>query len=99
MTNSELTRTVTVVNHEGFHLRAMTLLVNLARRFDATITLVKGNYSVDAKNTPLQLLGLDAHQGDTITVKASGRDAGEALDALAELFASHFEDPAGSRPE
>ncbi|NLE38161.1 MAG: HPr family phosphocarrier protein [Pirellulaceae bacterium] len=99
MTNNELTRTVAVVNHEGFHLRATTLLVNLARRFDSTITLVKGSYSVDAKSTPLQLLGLDAHQGDRITLKANGHDAGEALDALAELFASHFEDPAGSRSE
>jgi phosphocarrier protein HPr len=87
------TRTVTVVNHEGVHLRAATLLGNLARRFDATISVAKGNLVVDAKSTPLHLLALGADHGEDLVLKATGDDAEEALAALAELFAACFPEP------
>jgi phosphocarrier protein HPr len=93
MTDNEATRTVTVVNREGFHLRAASLLVSSARRFDSTISIAKGNHVVDGKSTPLQLLGLGAGQGERLVLKAIGPDARDALDVLAGLFASHFEEP------
>ena len=93
------TRTVTVLNPEGLHLRAATLVVLLARRFRSDIVLMKGNLSADGKNTPLQLLGLVAEQGEQLTLEAVGDDAEEALEALADLFASEFrEDPPDQRP-
>lgn len=91
--SNEATRTVTVMNREGFHLRAASLLVSSARRFDSAISIVKGNHVVDGKSTPLQLLGLGAEQGEVLVLKATGNDAHDALDALADLFASHFEEP------
>jgi phosphotransferase system HPr (HPr) family protein len=94
---TEATRTVTVVNREGFHLRAAMLLIALARRFDASIAIVKGSFRGDAKSTPLQLLGLGANQGDRVILEAVGDDAHDAVDALAELFASHFSEEAANR--
>ncbi|MBN1588330.1 MAG: HPr family phosphocarrier protein [Pirellulales bacterium] len=93
MTDNEATRTVTVINREGFHLRAASLLVNSARQFDSAISIVKGNQTVDGKSTPLQLLGLGAEQGEMLVLRATGHDAHDALDVLANLFASRFEEP------
>jgi phosphotransferase system HPr (HPr) family protein len=100
MKNKQATRTVTVVNHDGFHLRAAVLLITLARRFESAVSVVKGNRVVDGKSTPLHLLGLDADQGESLELRAIGPDADEALDALVELFASGFEEsPSPGHPE
>lgn len=99
MDDPRATRSIGVVNREGFHLRAATLLVKLARQFQSHIFLVKGSVRVDAKSTPLQLVGLGAYQGDQVLLEAVGEDAEEAIDAINELFASHFdEDMAQRRP-
>jgi phosphotransferase system HPr (HPr) family protein len=96
--NLKATRTVNVLNPEGLHLRAATLVVLLARRFRSDIALVKGGISADGKSTPLQLLGLGAEQGEQLALEAVGDDADEALEALADLFASGFqEEPRGER--
>ena len=97
MDETNTTRIITVVNPEGFHLRAATLLVRLSRQFESDISVIKGGLRVDAKTTPLQLLGLGAYQGDQITLEASGDDAEEAIDAVAELFASHFKEELAQR--
>ncbi len=100
MADNKVTRTVTVTNHEGFHLRAASLVMNLARRFESHVSIAKGNHTEDAKDTPLQLVGLDAHQGDALVLRATGPDADKALEALAGLFASEFEETSdGSHEE
>jgi len=93
MADKEATRTVRVVNPEGVHLRAATLLGNLARRFECDISVAKGNHVVDGKSTPLHLLALGADEGEVLMLKATGRDAEEALEALAKLFATCFKEP------
>lgn len=79
-------RTVTMSNRGGFHLRAATLFGDLARRFECQIEVAKVSGFADGKSTPLQLLGLDAHQGDQLVLEAVGDDADAALDALVELI-------------
>ena len=81
------TRTVTVSNRGGFHLRAATLFSNLARRFECQIEVANGSKSTDGKSTPLHLLGLGAAQGDQLVLEAVGDDADAALEALVELIA------------
>ena len=99
MADNEVTRTVTVTNYEGFHLRAASLVMTLARRFESHISIAKGNHTEDAKDTPLQLVGLDAHQGDKLLLRATGPDADEALEALVGLFASEFEETSDGNHE
>ncbi|MEA1951277.1 MAG: HPr family phosphocarrier protein [Planctomycetota bacterium] len=84
------TRTVTVANREGFHLRAATLFVCLAQRFGSDIEVSKGDRMADGKSTALHLAGLGAFEGDQMLLQADGDDAEEALDALAALFTAHF---------
>ena len=99
MAKKEATQTVIVVNHGGVHLRAATLLVSLARQFESTISVTKGSLTVDGKSTPLQLLALGADQGEKLAIKAIGEDADEAVDALVDLFAAHFEELSEDDPE
>jgi phosphotransferase system HPr (HPr) family protein len=84
------TRTVTVANREGFHLRAATLFVGLAQRFNSDIEVSKCDRAADGKSTALHLVGLGAFDGDEMLLQAVGEDAEEALDALAALFTTHF---------
>ena len=84
------TQTVTVTNREGFHLRAATLFVGLAQRFNASIEVSKGDRTADGKSTALHLTGLGAFEGDQMLLQAEGDDAEEALDALAALFTTRF---------
>lgn len=86
-----------MTNREGFHLRAATVLMNTARSFKADIVIIKGSMTVDAKSTPLQLLGLGAFQGDVLLIEAVGADAQRAVDALHDLFERHFEEE-GEKP-
>jgi len=98
MTPYEVTRTITVTNPEGFHLRAATLFVACARQFGCDVRLGKGDQRVDGKSTPLQLMVLGAGQGDTLLLEAAGEDAEAAMEALVDLFTSNFQeecDPEG----
>ncbi|MBN2022541.1 MAG: HPr family phosphocarrier protein [Pirellulales bacterium] len=98
MDDLKKTRTVTVTNDEGFHLRAATLFVLCARRFRSAVAIGKEGHVVDGKSTPLQLVGLGACRGDEVALEATGPDAAEALDALAALFASHFDIEESTQP-
>ena len=87
---AKATRTVTVANREGFHLRAATLFVCLAQNYNASVTVTKNDRVADGKSTALHLTGLGAFEGDQLLLEADGNDAEEALDALAALFTTHF---------
>jgi phosphocarrier protein HPr len=87
---AKATRTVTVANREGFHLRAATLFVCLAQNFNAKVKVFKADRVADGKSTALHLTGLGAFEGDQLLLQAEGDDAEEALDALSALFTTHF---------
>jgi len=97
MNENRATRTVVVTNREGFHLRAATMFVNLARRFDSQIEVIKDCQHADGKGTPLHLTALGAWEGDQLLLGADGSDAEAALDALAGLFAANFEERTGQQ--
>jgi phosphotransferase system HPr (HPr) family protein len=90
---------VTVANPDGLHIRAASLVAKLTGEGPAKVELVKGSQRVDATNV-LQILSLCALEGDQLLLEATGQDADAALDALAELFESKFdEDKFTSRQE
>lgn len=92
MEEPKASRIVAVTNRAGFHLRAATLFVTLARRFESRIDVIKDGQRVDGKSTPLQLTALGALEGDQVTLEAAGDDAGDAISALADLFAAKFDE-------
>ena len=82
-------KTVTIVNKLGLHARAATQLVQVANKFDATVTLLKGDKEADA-NSVLGLMMLESHQGEQVEIIRDGEDAEEALHAIASLIDGKF---------
>jgi phosphocarrier protein HPr len=78
-----------IVNQLGLHARAAARFVETASRFTADVTVKNGDESVSGKSI-LGLMMLAASQGMWLTVVASGPDAEDAIDALADLIAQRF---------
>jgi PTS hybrid protein len=74
-----------LINPSGLHARPAAEFVRLASTFDATIK-VNG---VDAKSL-LSIMALGLGVGKVVRVEASGAQAQQAVDALAELLGSGF---------
>ena len=89
MLDNTVTKTVRVLNPQGIHARPSLAIMNTVRKYQATVTLQKGNQVVNAGNI-LDLLTLGAAQGTELIVAAKGAQAQEAAEALAKLFAAEF---------
>ncbi len=89
MSETKATRTVTVENKEGIHVRAADLIAKQVRRFDARVVLTKNMRQVEGTDV-LQILSLGTLQGDQLILEANGEDAEEVLDALTQLFSGGF---------
>ena len=85
----QASKTVTIVNKLGLHARAATQLVRVANKFDAKVTLVKGEKEADA-NSVLGLMMLESHQGEQVEIISDGEDAEQALEAIASLIDGKF---------
>ena len=66
-------------------------MVDLAMKFEADIRVDKGEGTeqVSGKD-PMQMMLLAAPQGTTLRIIATGADANEAVNALAEVVRSGF---------
>ncbi|MGE0153097.1 MAG: HPr family phosphocarrier protein [Reyranellaceae bacterium] len=84
-----LSRTVTIVNQRGLHARAAAKFVRLATQYDAAVTVCNADNEVSALSI-MGLMMLAASPGTQITLRASGRQAEEALTALEDLICSRF---------
>jgi phosphocarrier protein HPr len=86
-----LQREVEVVNVNGIHARPSSEIVKLAAKFSATITLAREGLEVNGKSI-MGVMMLAAECGAVVTIKAEGEDAAAALEAIAELLSSRFEE-------
>ncbi len=84
-------RTVTIVNQKGLHARAAAKFVKLAAQFDAAITVSKKDSTVSGVSI-MGLMMLAASPGCQVDIRATGRQAREALDALGALVAAGFDE-------
>jgi phosphocarrier protein len=82
-------RTVQVLNENGLHARPAAEIVKLAAKFKSDITVGREDLEVNAKSI-MGVMMLAAECGSTLTLKASGADADEAVDAIAKLVAAKF---------
>lgn len=89
MTEPTQTRTVVLTNTAGLHLRAANLFVQLAVTYESKVEVIKDSQRVDGKSI-MNLLMLGAVNGSELQIVATGSDAAEALNALAELVAKKF---------
>jgi len=84
-------RTVTIVNQKGLHARAAAKFVKLAGQFDAAITVSKKESTVSGISI-MGLMMLAASPGCQIDIRAQGREAVPAIEALGALVAGGFDE-------
>ena len=84
-----LRRRVTVVNRRGLHARAAVKFVNMAEQFVADIEVARDNMVVCGTSI-MGLMMLAAPAGSELEIRARGREAKAALDALAALVTGGF---------
>ena len=66
------------------HARAAARFVKTAARYDAVVTVTRGETTIDGKSI-LGLLFLAAAKGSRLRIHTSGREAEPALEALTRL--------------
>jgi len=89
MTEANRSGRVTINCSEGLHARPADQFVRLAKRFQSVIEIAKDGKLVDGKSI-LSILTLAAEQGSELTIRASGDDAEQAVEALVGLIESNF---------
>lgn len=82
-------RNLTIVNQLGLHARAAARFVDVAQRYDSTISLGNKEKQVDGKSI-MSVMLLAAGKGHELTLTAEGTDAEDALTAITELVADKF---------
>ena len=85
----EIVRELPIVNQRGLHARASAKFVMTVGAYDADVTVERDGVSVGG-NSIMGLMMLAASPGCCIRVTTSGRQAQEAMEAIAELVASRF---------
>lgn len=86
-----LKKKVVIRNKLGLHARAAVKFVNLANRFSSSVKIEKDGNEIDGKSI-LGILTLAAVKGTQITIKVSGEDEQNALEALVELINEKFQE-------
>ena len=86
-----ISRDVTIQNNVGLHARPATFFIQKANSYKASLWVEKDDRRVNAKSL-LGVLSLGIVKGMTVTLIADGTDEAEALEGLAELIATGFED-------
>lgn len=82
-------QSVEIVNKRGLHARASARLAKEAGRFGSSISVCKADTCVTATSI-MGLMMLGAAKGDTVTVRATGTDAEEALEDITQLISDRF---------
>ncbi|HEX4113431.1 MAG TPA: HPr family phosphocarrier protein [Stellaceae bacterium] len=84
-------RLATIRNRRGLHARAAARFVKLAWEYDAEVTVAKNGTQVSGRSI-MGLMMLAAGPGTEIELRATGPQAQPALDALAALIESGFDE-------
>lgn len=84
-------RELEITNQRGLHARASAKFVKCAEAFNAEITVTRDGMSVPATSI-MGLMMLGAAMGTSIMVEATGAQAEEAIEALAKLVDSRFDE-------
>ena len=82
-------RTVEMKNRRGLHARASAKFVTMAAGLPASVEVEKDGSRVCGTSI-MGLMMLGAAMGDSITIRAEGEGAEEAVAALAELVEGRF---------
>jgi phosphotransferase system HPr (HPr) family protein len=95
MDASPFSRVVVIQNEQGLHARPAEMFARTAMKYASRIAVIRDDRRVDGKSI-IDLLTMGATQGTQLTVEATGADAAAAVEALARLVESGFQEPAKS---
>jgi phosphocarrier protein HPr len=84
-----ISREIQIVNKRGLHARASAKFVQMVERFEAEVWVTRGSETVGGTSI-MGLMMLAAGPGTSVLVSATGPEAEAALNAIAELVASKF---------
>lgn len=84
-----LQQDIEIVNKLGLHARAAAKLVSTAGQFTSEVLLSKGHQEINAKSI-MGVMMLAASIGTILTLKTSGADEKQAMEALVELINDKF---------
>jgi phosphocarrier protein len=82
-------RRLKIINEKGLHARASAKFVEVVEDFDASAEVTKDGMSVSGDSI-MGLLMLAASRGTEVSVKTSGAQAAELLEALDALVQNLF---------
>ena len=82
---------IRIINKLGLHARAAAKFVKLASGFESNIELVRDSRTVNGKSI-MGIMMLAASQGTDLVLQAEGKDADEAVNALASLVNNRFDE-------
>ena len=82
-------RVLEICNKRGLHARASAKFVQMLEKFDADVRVTRGGETVGGTSI-MGLMMLAAGPGSTITVEATGAEAEQVVEALAELVSGRF---------
>ena len=81
---------ITIRNETGLHARPAALFVQIANKFESSITIIKDDQTVNGKSI-MGILMLAAEKGTRISIIADGKDAEEAVIELSEILSKDTE--------
>ncbi|MCK4303797.1 MAG: HPr family phosphocarrier protein [Candidatus Eisenbacteria sp.] len=82
---------VEVRNVPGIHARPAALLVQAASRYKSEVFLCAGELTVNAKSI-MGVMMLAAETGTILSIRAEGPDERDAVDGLAAIVESGFQE-------
>jgi phosphocarrier protein HPr len=82
-------RCVKIVNKNGLHARPAAEIVKTASKFASDIIIVRDELEVNGKSI-MGVMMLAAECGAEVTLRASGPDETDAVEAIAKLITSKF---------
>ena len=85
---------VAIPNEVGLHARPAAVLAGEAKKFAATIHLLRGADAVNAKSV-VAIMGLSTRKGEQVQFEATGEDAAAAVARLALVVADGCGEAAG----
>lgn len=87
----EAKREVEIVNKLGLHARPASKFVSLASNYESEVFISNGTQEVNGKSI-MGVLILAASKGTKIGLRAVGIDSSDAVENLANLILSGFEE-------
>lgn len=81
---------ILIKNKSGLHARPAAVFVQIANKYDSTVTVKKGKLEVNGKSI-MGILMLAAGKGSQVTLKVDGEDAEKAMVELEMVLSGEID--------